>query len=34
MITNPPSVATDSAATGTRSSWLRSVNANVLREVA
>jgi simple sugar transport system permease protein len=34
MITNPPSVATGSAGGGTKGSWLRSMNANVLREVA
>jgi simple sugar transport system permease protein len=34
MITNSPSVATGSAGTGARGSWLRSMNVNVLREVA
>jgi simple sugar transport system permease protein len=34
MITNSPSVATGSAGGGTRGSWLRSMNVNVLREVA
>lgn len=34
MITNSPSVATGSAGGGTKGSWLRSMNVNVLREVA
>jgi len=34
MITNSPSAATGSAGGGTKGSWLRSVNVNVLREVA